>query len=334
MINSASAVATSTSLNTVDFIEIATGYRQAITGGNSGTTSQTTKGQVLASDLTSGNALGVSSTSNTIVRISSSQVVSSVVLNGLSNDVPYAMILKAPGQWLCGTQYGMVYELDQFGNILDTFDLQYALSRGLVSSASIGGKIYNLAIDGNLLLISSSAALVLVDWSTKTIIKIYSPGADQSNTPQMFCVGASGETVMCSPTPSINGTLFEVDYTIQPIQIRDQIYLDSTSVVSIVNMSTAGPAFSIDTAGKVRFFNVTPRGTTTRTVTVQVAGVNQKARLTQLDDSVGVGNSFVTLDTYMQSPGTYRVPTGKTMMEVTKVGDGALALFDVSRYST
>ena len=77
-----------------------------------------------------------------------------------------------------------------------------------------------------------------------------------------------------------------------------------------------------------------PRASTTRTFTVQNNGINQVARLVLLDDTGGQGTDTVLLDTKMQSPATYTVPTGKTIIEIVRIGEGTNSLWDVSTYST
>jgi hypothetical protein len=335
MITPTSALIVSSAVSTVDYIEIASGYRTNVSGG-SAAPNITAKSQIVAGDTTSGVAFGSSSTSQTLVRMTSGESVSTITNFGYSNDIAQTIILKAPGRWLVGTSYGYIHEIDINGTIQDTCKLPLALSAGRnPSTGSLTAlPIYCMAYDNNMLLVGTDVATFLLDWSTKTVINSNSSQSITSASNILFCTGASGETIASHGT-AVNATtnsLYELDFTIQPIQVRDQLYLDFSTPVYCLSLSNNyATGFSLDTSGHMRVFTISARSTTTRTVSTLTP--NTQAGLTFISDP-GVGLSQVLLDTYANLPGTYRVLTGQTIMELIKVGAGAVAQWDCSRYST
>jgi len=53
-----------------------------------------------------------------------------------------------------------------------------------------------------------------------------------------------------------------------------------------------------------------------------------------LDDTTSNMVGRPLLDTYMQSPATYRVPTGKTLKVMVKVGEGEDAVWQINSLTT
>lgn len=344
MINASSAIIVSNSVNTIDLIEVATGYRQNYAGGLSTSNVKTTGGQQVAGDASTSVALAVTSGQRTMVQFNGAAgqfKVTQIVIQDDSNDVTRTVILKGPNRWLVGTAQGTLYELDSLCNVLDTFDLRLAtfpLGANNPFAGSQGLPINQLAYDNNLLLVECGVAMLLIDWSTKTILKTYSPEASNTVPAIMFCNSSSGEVIV-SPVTSVSTIpVYEMDMTVQPFAVRDTFLNDSTGTASqIVGMANS-VAWWADGASpaKIRTYTVVPRDTTLRTIFVMTAsnGVHLPAHLTLLDDTGGVGTAFTILDTQMQSPGTYRIPTGKTLIEIVKVGLGSLMQPDVTRYTT
>lgn len=335
MINTASAVIVSSSVTTVDYIEVATGYRTNVAGGL--TTFASFKSQQIAGDTSAGIAFATSSTINTLVKMTSGQVITKPVINGTASFTPICVILKSPGRWLVGGKFGKVYEIDSSANIIDQLDVGNLPNTGIsstnanISPPTIGFMSY----DNNLLLVSTEDSLQLFDYSTKT--KLWHTPVSQSLNTGVLCAAASGITLfsrLVAPSTENNiGT--ELDFTVAPVQVRDCLFTDSTNLVVATGLNPASNLGFLlqSTSEKVRIFNVIPRGSTTRTITVQVAGIDQKARVLLLNDT-GLGTATRLLGTVIQSPGTYRVPTGTNIIEIVKVGDGTNALWDVTRYST
>jgi hypothetical protein len=341
LINSASSVISSTGVSTVDFIENSSGYRTNVSGGN---TLGSFDNQRIAADTASGIAFYVTGTSNQLTRIvASSQTVSNITIQGCANFLPACIILRSTGSWLVGGRFGKIYEIDSNGNILNHIDVQYPISMSSLNTTSVSNlaiiTISGMSYDGNLLYVETEHMQQVYDYSTGTMIW-QMPINQAANTPAaVFCASASGETLVAwnNITSTENNTVQEVDFTTSPVQTitaSGTFYTNATNkVVSTGFCAGTNLAFAVQqTAERIYVFNVVPRSTVVRTVTVQIAGVNQLARLMIFDDTSGTAVRL--LDTYFQSPGNYRLPTGRNIIEVVKVGDGANALWDVSRYST
>lgn len=338
MINTSSAIINSSLNTTWDLVEIATMYRQNYAGGATVSTSR--GGQCIAGDPSTNIAIGVSSTRN-IVRFSGSSFSATVITLPInSNDIVKCVILKGPNRWLVGTNLGVILEVDSNGYIWDTFNLRlntWPLGGSNPLSGGTGIAAYQLAYDNNMLLVETGVSLLLLDWSTKTTLKTFAPEAGATISPVTMCNASSG-VILFSPLVAAQQIVYEMDITVSPLTVRSFCFMDSTATMAAVNMAS-GYGWWVDQSSpaKLRSFAVTPRDTTLKTVTVMSAssgGVHQAARLTIVDDTSGVGTSQVILDTYMQSPAIYRVPTSRTLMEATKVGLGSIATLDLNRYNT
>lgn len=344
MINALSACIISNSVTTMDLVEVSTGFRQNYSGGATSTNSRTQGGQFIAGDPSTNVALGCTSGNRQLVKFNGNTfAVSLLIVRDNSNDILRSIILKAPGRWLVGTNQGMIFEVDQFGAVIDLFNLRlttFPLGTGDNTSGSISIPVNQLAYDNNLILADVGAAVLLIDWSTKTILRTVPLQSSSSAPPTLFSTSSSGEILLMGLANATSTyPIFELDMTVAPFTVRGMSYTDTAASVAAVNMNPSGYGWYIDQASpaKIRTFTVSPRATTTRTFTVQSAssgGVNLPARLTLVDDTSGVGTAFVILDTSMQSPAVYRVPTGRTLIEIVKVGLGSLATWDVTRYNT
>ena len=336
MITTLSAVVVSSTQTTVDFFEVSSGYRTNVAGGSTAP-SINSKNQLIAGDTVNGVAFACANSAQTLVMITSAQSVTTLSNFGYSNDIPYSVILKTPGRFLVGTSHGLIHEINLSGTIVDSFVLPIPQSDGKTpSSGNLSAvPVYCMSYDNNLLLVGTDIANYLIDWSTKQVLPTQSPQSSTSSSNILFCTGASGETLAShgsSYNDSSTNTIFEVDYTVQPIQTRSRLYMDSTTVINVLALSNNySRGFSLDNNGKIRIFTVSARSTTTRTVSAPTP--NTQARLIFLTDQ-GAGQCQVLLDTYANLPNTYRVPTGNTIMEMIKIGAGAVAQWDVARYST
>lgn len=338
----ASAIVASTTVSTVDFIEVTTGRRQNVSGGS--TVTYTAKGQQSAADASLKIAFIASSTSRTITKVDGTAFTATQVTFpiGANFDVR-TVILKSAGRWLCGTEDGKVIEIDSTPNVIDSLVLDSGPRTGASvgqSSAYKGMEVKYMSFSDNILLVATNdMSLSAYDWSTKTLIWQIMAGRDSSNSGN-FCLsnGASGVCVIGKGFSLQDGTqsIAEFDMTCQTGIVRDQpLYLDTVDPVIASGINTTnGKAWCLqNNAQRIRFFSVTPRSTTTRTVTVQVSGLDVNARLIIIDDTNQLA-PMIILDTYMKSPGNYRVPTGKNIIEIVEYGDGATATADVSTYTT
>lgn len=336
LINASSAVVPNFNTTTVDYVELSSGYKQAVAGGFANSFARP---QLVATDLASGIALAVGNGRSVAIIKASPQTVTTVTPSIADTNATFeCIVLRTSGAWLVGSQYGYIYELNASGAITDQLKISVQPSTGTSLGVSLAALpiIGNLSYAENLLTVGTEEGVFVYDWSTKTQIK-YSPattgttvaGCTLSNT-------ASGVCIQSYTTPNIGSTFKELDIAYRPLFIRDELWgpSNTSTLVTGINPTTnigwaIQPALSL-----LHVFKVIPRASTLRTFSAQIAGVDQRCRLSLIDDTGGAGNNFVCFDTIMQSPATYRVPTGKSIIEVKKVGEGATALWSGSSYST
>lgn len=345
LINSASAVVQSFSGSTIDFIEVATGFRSNVAGGAS--CPVTTKSQQIAADTALGIAWGCSSTAQKMVKVvASTFTVTNPTLNFLSTFTANSVIYKSSGRWLVGGSYGLVYEIDGSGNIADSMTINETPNSGVWGSTgswigtSTSPKVLQMSYDNNMLLLGTDDQIFLYDWSTKT--KLYQNRVIWNNSganTTTMCASFNGETLLgCAPNAAgLNGTVKELDFTVNAVQNQDTLFIDNAATIFWTGFNSGNTtAAAIDaTNSKIRVFSVSQRATTTRTFTVQASSVDLKnVRLILIDDTGGIGATKPMLDTIMNSPAVYRVPTGKTIKEIVKYQTGISALWDYSEYST
>lgn len=334
VLNSASAVVMSNQ-TTVDYVELSTGYKQAVAGGVG---SNTQRSQLLACDPASSIAMALPVFGKQVVKIQATpQTVSntSLVVADI-NCVFQCIILKSPGRWLIGTNYGYVYEMDTNFNIVDQLRIRFETSVGTTLSVSlIEPYISNLSYADNLLTVGADLGVWVFDWTTKTQLK-FSPAS--STTTQFNTILSNMSSGICLhglQTNNKNASFKELDIAIRPLTVRDALGTNANS--SVLNLGInpiTSVGWAIQSNNLLTAFTITPRPSTLRTFTAQIGGIDQKCRLSLIDDTGGAGSNFVCFDTIMQSPATYRVPTGKSIIEVKKVGEGTTALWSGSSYST
>lgn len=344
LINSASAVGVSSTTGNAQFYEISSGYTQTISAGS------TPQGnnQNIAGDPTNNTVMFISSGTRTLHRIVNFTYTSLTINTGATNDgAMNCIIAKSPGRWLLGTQGGAVYEMDSSGNILNRLQISLDNTSGAgyfeTNSAVAFLPISNLAYDNNLLLIGCGDGTCLVyDLPTQTKIYQYQINSNSQSRGILFSPAASGEVVAVIDTTQSNPgrSVCEMDFTIKPLKFYDSMYTNSVNTpqaVGINSQTSVGWFTQTDASSVTRiyFFRISGvRPTTTQLFTVNPGGVDQKARLLLLDNTSGNTVGRTVLDTYMQSPATYRVPSGKSLIAAVKVGEGEDATFQANSDST
>jgi hypothetical protein len=339
IVNSSSAVVVSSSNTSIALVTLTLTASQVFTGVTAGLNSSTARGQIVSADPSTGIVFYIPNGDKTIEQFNTNTFTAqSFTLPMYSGDQCNCIILKSPGRWLIGTLDGYIYEIDVNGVVQDCYSLVLPAVRAPLNALTA---ITNLAYDNNMLLVSTNQMLFYLDWSTKTQIPI-SPTIAGGNTNGItLCSGASGETLaVLSGISAVgnNSIVAELDFTIQPGSCRGQIYWSNNQPPITIGLSqNYAMGFGIDNSQKtLAVFNVSTRGTTTETFNIppgnSISGVAQGRVI--LANDPGIGDCFVEWDTYMRFPGTYRVPTGQTLMPVYKLGDGANALFYASRFNT
>lgn len=332
MVSTGVAAVGYSSTSTIDFVQLSTGFRLSAAAG---TTTSTVKGQLMAADLSLQAGFMCSSTSRNYFRFdyAAGGVVTSFTNSAINtSSATNCVILKAPGRWLFGTTFGQVFEVDASGAILDIADFGSTPNSGNISvSTNNANNITYLSYDNNLLLIQwSNGTMTLVDWSTKEVLNQFVNNAGMlSHAASGVCIGSRNAT-----TTTTSNCLFEVDFTIFPYKVANPLFSDQTSAFLAAGINTTtGRGWALQTTPRIRFFDVVPRSSTTTTYSFEPQGSHVPYRLTVIQDD-GVGNESVVLDTYSQSPGSYRLPTGKTLINLYRYGEGANALYQASVTTT
>lgn len=344
LINSASAVGVSATTGNAQFYEISSGYTQTMSAGS------TPQGnnQAIASDTANNTVMFISSSTRTLHRIVNFTYTALTINTGTTNDgAMNCIIAKSSGRWLLGSQGGAVYEVDSSGNILNKLQVSLDNTSGAGYFETNSGvsflPISNLAYDNNILLIGCGDGTCLVyDWTTKTKLYQYQINSNSQSRGILFSPAASGEVVAVLDTTQSNPgrSVCEMDFTVKPLKFYDSMYTNSVNTpqaVGINSQTSVGWFTQSDASSVMRiyFFRISGvRPTTTQLFTVNPGGIDQKARLLLLDDSSGSTVGRTVLDTYMQSPATYRVPSGKSLIAAVKVGEGEDATFQANSDST
>lgn len=344
LINSASAVAVSSTTGNAQYYEISSGYTQTLSAG----TTPQGNNQAIAGDTANNTVMFVGSGTRTINRIVNFTYTSLTVNTGAGNDGSLSCIIaKSSGRWLVGTQGGAVYEIDSSGNILNRLQVSLDNTSGAgyfeTNSAVAFLPISNLAYDNNLLLIGCGDGTCLVyDYPTQTKLYQYQINSNSQSRGVLLSPVASGEVVAVVDTTQSNPgrSVCEMDFTVKPLKFYDSMYTNSANTPQAVGINTQTSIgwftqTDASSATRIYFFRISGvRPTATQTFTVQVGGIDQKARLMLLDDTTGNMVGRPLLDTYMQSPATYRVPSGKTLKVMVKVGEGEDAIWQVNSLTT
>lgn len=339
LVDSASALSVMRNTASFDLVEIASGYKQnyTVSGGSS---LNTTKTNQIAGDPSTKIAMAISGGNSTLFKFNANTYTTSTVVLPKANENTNtfaSIILKESGKWLVGGNGGDIFEIDSNGNVLSRFSLGLPNTFARSGILNTPGSIRTMSYDNGLLLVVTFGGhLFLIDWGSKTVIKEQVLGT--ASTSIFLSPSVSGECIFGSQTANVTGAtvIYELDYTVKPFTVRDILFNDSTAgiVAAGVNgLNGRGWTLQASPTNKIRFITMTPpRVTTTRTFTVNPGGNHLKVRLSLYDNS-GVEKKPY-LDTIMQSPCTYRVPTGKNILEYIEYGEGEDAAFDVSTYNT
>jgi hypothetical protein len=341
LINSSSAVVCSSGNTQVDFIEISSGFRTNHTGALQ-TPSTPDKSQYIAVDSASNTVMYISTSTSPmkVVKVIPNQVISQIDIPAVFSASLRCIISKESGRFLLGDTIGHIYEMDVNGNILDNFILPIPNTEPTTNTGSAYSQlsIQSLAYSDNLLLATVGGSLngmmYLIDWTTKTVLQIIQtePGSNfnvLSNPASGVCLAGT------QATTTANKPIHELDFTTNiPIHATSTLFTDSTGGIIACGINTTNnKAWALqESTDRIRVFTVTPRESTTRLITVQ-DGANVEARVILIDDTTA-GASKIILDTYSLSPATYRVPSGKNIIEMVKYNDGVTAKWATSRYTS
>lgn len=353
LINSASAFIASTAGTAHQFIQLSSGYVQTVSSGSSAgaAISKNDPGgshQIIAVDETNQIAIFLGSTNANLVKVTSAQAYT-VLTNfaGYSppNTALTCIIFKGNRRWLVGNSVGRIFEIDDLGNVYNEITVFPSphFSTTPTTTQTPNFTIWSMAYGDNLLLVSTTVGLFLYDYTTNTLIG--QNGSIITSTISIFLSEMYQGVVLASrngQTQSYGKTVYELECNSNGLNIKGKCFMFASNFAirptnDIHINTTNGNAVMAASDGGfqyIAFMGVTPRGSTTRTINVSPGGVHQRFRLLAIDDTLGQGNRTILFDTFAQSPYTYRVPTGKSIIELVKVGQGTDATWGLGRYST
>lgn len=336
---SAGVLTTSTRLQ---LVELPNGYISNYTTNVSGAFTSG-KGQQGAFDSVNSTILYTSTNSKEMHKfVTNTYTLSKITPAFEANSKASCVVFKGSGRFLVGSDTGRIYEVDSSGNVYKVIDIPMPPAAGIVTSS--GGfmrpVVEYISFDNNIILASCSDGTVYqIDYTTHVILKTILAGGG-GNSFNGLSISASGECLMWfnQSMPVTSNHVAEFDFTVGNCSISDVCYTDSLNAICAGGINrTNGKAWAYQQSGtdKIRVFTLTPRATrTSDTFTVQDGGVDVQARLIVLDDSGGVGTAKVVLDSFIQSPNVYRLPTGKSLIAFVKFGEGSTAKWQLNRFNT
>lgn len=172
LISAASAIVTSSSTNRVDFINVQTGQLTQVTSGANTTYSGQTTPQV-ACNQSLGVSIATRSSNGNLMKITNSQVLTTISPTSLSGAQGVTIILKQatgadPGRWLIGTNNGKVIEIDSSGIVYKTLTLPTTPNIGTAPTVET---VVGLAhYPPNLLVISDFGNMFMYEYESSTLL--------------------------------------------------------------------------------------------------------------------------------------------------------------------
>lgn len=335
--NGASAFIAYFNTNSVSLMELPSGFRTDISGGTSINNISATKKAAL--NPVTGNVVWSTDATGTISKlVISTHTASNITIDVCVNDLIYSIAYYGNSHFLIGTEYGRIYEIDENGVIYNEAAIQLPTTiTGVYQGGSIvTPQIASISVDNNLVLIATlQGTLHLWDWSTRTELQMIQVGVLNSSI--LISPSASGEVIFThitsQQTTNSYAPIYELDFTINPLTVRSTAFTSTITGYQGMNaMNSTNGQFVVckaDAAQTLIFGYITPRASTVQTLS---SPGNVPVDITILDD-LGTSSSVI-LNTYMASPGNYRLPTGRNILEIIKSGDGTDAQWSVRSYAT
>lgn len=335
MINTASAVVVSSSSSTIDYIEVATNYR---TNRSGAVTVPNTSKQNLAVDTSSSIAMAVTGTAKQLFKIDGStfSTISNIEIVGSSTFT--AITLKSTGRWLVGTSIGEIVEVDSSGKVWDrmVISLPTNASREPDSGSLLDSTVYGLSFDNNMLIVSTGHGMsLLYDWTTKTLLNYTDTHTIAPTVAYIFSNSASGIVCGASLSASNNAPIVAYDISSGSIDTDGYIFTGTSGTVNAIGINRLNNrGWYIQSTNLFRVFSLTPNKTKVqRTFTSQYLGQDVQVELMLLNYGASSIETPI-LHTSMQSPASYLVESGKTVLEVVKYGEGTNAQFAFNKYTS
>ena len=337
LVNSASAVVFSDTVNSVNFVELDSGYVQTVAGSSVLIPSGAIKGQLSAGNLTAGIALAANNTTNRVTRaVASSFSVANVTVD-LGGGQIRSIINVDSNTWIAGTTLGQIIELNSSGVVTRRFDVTFKNNPGLSGMADpiITGLSYSNDI---LRVLTISGVCFTVYYPTGDVIYTqHNNGNSGTTSGSILCQASSGITLESyNSSSAVNQVIVESHFATNPYTSSDVLFLGATGgIISTgINNSTAkGYALQLSTV--VYFFDITPPSYSDQTCGLEYpasTGVDGEYVIIQDD---GVGSTSVKMSSAIAAETSdFPVPTGQTIRVVGAYETGVGQKFETRKNST
>lgn len=304
LIDSSSAVIVSSTVASVDFIELSGGYRQNYTSGAvAASTVGLGKGQQIDADTASKIAFSVADNiTGKVMKINGNTfTISTHVLSGVTSTITTVLMFDgATGAgWLLGTNDGKIHEIDSTPTVVKTLTLPTTPNTGTAPTFRVSGLSYH---NDRLAVMTAEGILFIYKYSTSTELRrVYLGSASSGGNFALgssLCPSASGP-FLYSPNYnkiSNNSTVSEYDLNDLNVQETYSIELNQKSCpsVGIDKVNFKGWAM-IDTT-RIRIFNLNSREKTAIQTRIQdPAGTDTTGRIIRIK-TPKIGLAAVDID--------------------------------------
>lgn len=297
LITQSTAVVVSSTTSQVDFIDINTNAKTAVTTGATTCWVNSQSGQV-AGNTSTGIAIATKSTTGSVQKITSGQVLSSLSPTGLSGANATFIITKGDN-FLLGTSNGKVIEIDSSGTVAQTITLPTTPNVGTTPTPVVSGLSY---YSPNLAVATQHGLLYVYEYGSSTLIYTgIIDSANSSNAGTTLCTSISGYTVLGRSTAPTNITeaISEFYFSNNSPIIESTYYNDSNSQITGVGLDINNKSWSIYNTSsnflQLRTHDVGPlEHTLVETRAQDPAGSDITARIIRIRGDIG--KSCVDLD--------------------------------------
>lgn len=334
----ASAVVAYSSSSSVSLIELSSFYRTDHTGGTT-LTSNDYGGKKGAYNPNTGICLWGTSTSpgsRILLKFDiNTQTTSTFTLKIGSNAYVRTVTYIGNNRFLIGTSEGALFEIDDSGTVYKSANLQIPyFDTGTYTNSLAEPEIVSIINDNSLTIVTTTQGTTHVwDWSSR--VELDCIKTHDLNNALYLSNPASGVCILArakdqSSSGSWSG-LNEIDVSISPLRVRDTAFNNDFRAYAAgvtINPSTSRWATILDsTSVRLLTGTLTPRSSIVESLSTPG---NVDAEIIILNDT----DKEIVLNTLIKSPSDYRLPAGKDIIEIIKVGEGETALWSVRSYAT
>lgn len=293
LINSASAVMCHNSAS-VTYVELSSLHTTSVTSGAAAAPSG--YGQVIAGNVSSGEAIIGRTSSGGVVKANTSFSLSTLSPSALTGTTAISVISKG-SNWILGTSSGKIMEMDSSGTVSTNITVPVTPAVSTPNPQIIGLSYYN----DKLLAITDLGLAFLYTWSTSTLLDTQYIGYSiAGSSSSCLCdLGSGSAVISSSPNGGSGGLLQEIYYECGKILIEDSLILP-TGVKTLTYDPTTD---FIGINGTSSAFTSACSAKASKTDKIQVptrlqdpAGLDIEGRVIRLRKSK-IGSSIVESDT-------------------------------------